>query len=160
SYGGAGWRGELEAHVVAGTEEPILDARARLVGALSTLDLRLAGTALGDSTFTASGPLLPQPEVTGEFAVGSGPVSGEVAWAEELSATLRTSEMILAGAVTVPALRVEVGVDTRTGQVNIRSAPAPGAAGVTTARDPSIDLDLRGSALSGGLRLPVLVGGT
>lgn len=169
SYGVTGWRGQLEARLTAHTmasgaaadaaNTPLLDATATFTGAFSTLDITTSGRAAGGTTFAASGPLLPAPNVAGRFQVGPDLLEGNFAWNEGVRATLLSKERTLGNALHLPELRAELTVDADTGLVALRSLTDERQT-TEQAPTPSLDLELRGGNLTGGLRLPVLLNGT
>ncbi|MFA5595473.1 MAG: hypothetical protein WDA15_09350, partial [Trueperaceae bacterium] len=201
SYGAAGWRGELEAQLASVTEEqdpganvdqsaaavvPNLEVTARLVGAFSTLNLELTGSALAGSSsaasrLTASGPLLPSPDVSGSLAVGDDLVTGQFHWNDGVRATLTSAAQTFGGFATLPALTAELTVDPNSGAVRLIGAPAaaidsatvldldpaPGttttaataAAEAETETDHGIDVSLEGGALTGTVALPLAFNG-
>lgn len=163
SYGAAGWRGSLATHLGLAAQEgapgaePLLDVTATLDGAFSTLRLDLQGTAVGNARMTASGTLLPQPDVQGDFQVQGGALSGSFLWRDAITATVHSAQLDLGGVLSVPPVTAELNVNLASGAVSLANA-TPNQGG-TQANRALVDLQLLGGDLSGAVALPAELNG-
>lgn len=144
SYASGTYSGFMHANLSAPEGSLPLTAQVTLTGEGAGLT---ADAAVESDAFalSASGPLLPAPELAGQLSALGGAVTGTFTFEEQLHATLTSSEQQFFDHVYLPAQSAQLHYD-----------PASGTGGL---KGPSIDLALRGGDLSGSFSLPLHISG-